>query len=81
MTNDTVITEAVDEPPGPERATDPAAEFAPAALTDPMQVLIEQGGVLRLPEDATTDPNLADASFGDGVTIRFKRVRPEFIVR
>jgi NADH-quinone oxidoreductase subunit D len=72
MTNDTVTTEAADEAhevAEEERLSDPAAEFAPAALTDPMQVLIEQGGVLRLPEDSTTDPNLADASFGDGETM------------
>ena len=49
--------------------TDPAAEFAPVAETDPIQVLIEQGGVLRLPEDAVVDPNLGDASFGDGETM------------
>ena len=69
MTNDVVKSEAADEVAEQERASDPAAEFAPAALTDPMQVLIEQGGVLRLPEDSTTDPNLADASFGDGETM------------
>jgi NADH-quinone oxidoreductase subunit D len=34
-----------------------------------MQVLIEQGGVLRLPEDAPVDPNSADSSFGDGETM------------
>jgi NADH-quinone oxidoreductase subunit D len=70
MTNDTGTTESadevVDEVTEQDRAADPAAEFAPAALTDPMQLLIEQGGVLRLPEDSTTDPNLADSSFGDG---------------
>ena len=71
MTNDTAITEAADQAAADdlaakERAADPAAEFAPAALTDPMQLMIEQGGVLRLPEDAVADPNLADASFGDG---------------
>jgi NADH-quinone oxidoreductase subunit D len=71
MTNDTAITEAADQKAADDlaakqQASDPAAEFAPAALTDPMQLLIEQGGVLRLPEDSTTDPNLADASFGDG---------------
>ena len=52
-----------------ETATDPAAEFAPVAEADPVQVLIEQGGVLRLPEDAPVDPNSADASFGDGETM------------
>jgi NADH-quinone oxidoreductase subunit D len=52
-----------------EVVTDPAAEFAPVAEADPMQVLIEQGGVLRLPEDAPVDPNSADSSFGDGETM------------
>ena len=56
MTNDEVVT-------------DPAAEFAPVAEADPVQVLIEQGGVLRLPEDAAVDPNSADSSFGDGETM------------
>jgi NADH-quinone oxidoreductase subunit D len=66
MTNDTVVTDGTKKVAGQEHEADPAAELAPVALTEPMQVLIEQGGVLRLPEDATTDPNLADASFGDG---------------
>jgi NADH-quinone oxidoreductase subunit D len=52
-----------------EVVTDPAAEFAPVAEADPVQVLIEQGGVLRLPEDAAVDPNSADSSFGDGETM------------
>ena len=52
-----------------ELVVDPAAEFAPLADTDPIQALIEQGGVLRLPEDAPVDPNSADSSFGDGETM------------
>lgn len=52
-----------------EVVVDPAAEFAPLAEADPIQALIEQGGVLRLPEDAPVDPNSADSSFGDGETM------------
>jgi len=68
MTPETAVTDpaAIEKVIEEEATTDPAAEFAPEALTDPMQVLIEQGGVLRLPEDATADPNLSDSSFGDG---------------
>jgi NADH-quinone oxidoreductase subunit D len=66
MTPETAVTDPAAIEPVEEASTDPAAEFAPEGQTDPMQVLIEQGGVLRLPEDATADPNLSDSSFGDG---------------
>jgi NADH-quinone oxidoreductase subunit D len=46
-----------------------AQELDLASGTDPIELLIEQGGVLRLPEDADLDPTSADASFGDGETM------------
>ena len=46
-----------------------AQELAPEELTDPLELLIEQGSVLRLPEDFVLDPDADDASFGDGETM------------
>jgi len=43
-----------------------------ASATSPIELLIEQGAVLRLPEDAvsvTLDPDESEASFGDGETM------------
>jgi NADH-quinone oxidoreductase subunit D len=34
----------------------PVGELAPSGLTDPVELAIEQGGVLRLPESAAIDP-------------------------
>jgi NADH-quinone oxidoreductase subunit D len=41
-------------------------ELASRDLTDPMRLLIEEGGVLRLPESAAVDPDTDEAYFGDG---------------
>jgi NADH-quinone oxidoreductase subunit D len=46
-------------------------EMAPRSRTTPIELLIEQGGVLRLPEDAAVDldPDLADVELGEGETM------------
>ena len=54
---------------GVEETAEGRQELEPAAETDPMQLLIERGAVLRLPESAAVDPGLEDASFGEGETM------------
>ncbi len=44
-------------------------ELAPQSATSPIELLIEQGGVLRIPEDAVVDPDLADVELGPGETM------------
>jgi NADH-quinone oxidoreductase subunit D len=44
-------------------------ELAPRSATTPVELLIEQGGVLRLPEDASVDPDLSDVELGEGETM------------
>jgi NADH-quinone oxidoreductase subunit D len=76
-TTDTTDSQAigngiVDEGTVEERYVDPLVpltdegeqELAPAGETDPVTLLIEQGGVLRIPEVAL-DPEPGAASFGD----------------
>ena len=46
-----------------------AQELAPRSQTSPVELLIEQGAVLRLPEDAALDPDEAEASFGEDETM------------
>ncbi len=55
---------------GLETETDEGAqELAPREATTPVELLIEQGAVLRLPEDAVLDPDESEASFGEGETM------------
>ncbi|MGD0219870.1 MAG: NADH-quinone oxidoreductase subunit D [Acidimicrobiales bacterium] len=44
-------------------------ELAPADETSLVELAIEQGGVLRLPESDALDPDAADATFGAGETM------------
>ena len=44
-------------------------ELAPSSATDPAELVIEQGGVLRVPEDSGLDPSAGDARFGEGETM------------
>ncbi|HTW99383.1 MAG TPA: NADH-quinone oxidoreductase subunit D [Acidimicrobiales bacterium] len=46
-----------------------AQELGPLATTSAIELLIEQGAVLRLPEDAAIDPDLADVELGEGETM------------
>ncbi len=46
-----------------------AQELAPVGSTSSIELLIEQGGVLRLPEDAAIDPDLSDVELGEGETM------------
>ena len=52
--------------------TDPtdehAQELAPIGATDPVELAIELGGVLRMPEDATVDPDGVEGN-ADGTTM------------
>ncbi|HXZ82548.1 MAG TPA: NADH-quinone oxidoreductase subunit D [Acidimicrobiales bacterium] len=77
--------ERPDAPPGDDRVTlgadealrtrlieatdEGAQELAPVDETSPVELAIEQGGVLRLPESETLDPDVADAAFGAGETM------------
>ena len=44
-------------------------ELAPVDATSPVELAIEQGGVLRVPESDALDPDAADATFGAGETM------------
>jgi len=46
-----------------------AQELGPASSTSAVELLIEQGGVLRLPESAVLDPGAEDARFGEDDTM------------
>jgi NADH-quinone oxidoreductase subunit D len=52
-----------------ERTAEGSQELAPVGGTSPVELVIERGGVLRVPEDAALDPDAADASFGAGETM------------
>jgi len=44
-------------------------ELVPLDRTDPRELAIETGGVLRVPESMVLDPDARDVSFGDGDTM------------
>jgi NADH-quinone oxidoreductase subunit D len=46
-----------------------AQELTTREQSTPLELLIEQGAVLRLPENYVLDPDAEDASFGDGETM------------
>ncbi len=54
---------------GVEETAEGRQELETVERTDPMELLIERGSVLRLPESAASDPELGDASFGEGETM------------
>ena len=54
---------------GAEATGEGRQELEPIERTDPMELLIERGAVLRISESVATDPELADASFGEGETM------------
>ena len=54
---------------GAEETDEGRQELELVERTDPMELLIERGAVLRLPESVAIDPELADASFGEGETM------------
>ncbi|MCU1488865.1 MAG: dehydrogenase subunit [Acidimicrobiaceae bacterium] len=68
-----VFGDASDRGPGllVEETDEGAQELSPLEATDPIQLLIEQGAVLRLPESAGVDIAEAEAEdrFGEGETM------------
>jgi NADH-quinone oxidoreductase subunit D len=52
-----------------EETDGPGEGMVPVEETSPTELLIEQGAVLRLPEDSELDPGRSDVRFGDGETM------------
>jgi len=64
-----VVAVADARPNGAEDPTDEyAQELAPVEATDPVELAIELGGVLRMPEDAVIDPDGVEGN-ADGTTM------------
>ncbi|MGP8163352.1 MAG: NADH-quinone oxidoreductase subunit D [Acidimicrobiales bacterium] len=62
--------DASDDSPRPVAETDEGSqELAPLDETSQVELLIERGGVLRLPESDALDPDAGDAAFGAGETM------------
>ncbi|HLI14489.1 MAG TPA: NADH-quinone oxidoreductase subunit D [Acidimicrobiales bacterium] len=65
----TVVPDEAEEARLEHETLEGPQELRPREATSPIELLIEEGAVLRLPEDAALDPDEADVRFGEGETM------------